>query len=347
MERSDGVPVHGRGLSPQVERARQHRRCCSTRLVREPRKSRYATAVKCLYLAGVVCALAVLVPRSTQAQPQATTSTLAPPAPPERKHRIEWRFPRFRWWEYAAAGAVTAGNLTLEHLYDQHPRDRWTSPILLDAPVRKYLRADPEGQRRAAKISDLLWYGSTYYVLADGIITPLASDRFNYDVAFQLTLLNWQAIGTSGLIARMFHVTVGRTRPSLQGCSHEEGAENPCEFRGASFLAGHTMMTSANAGLACANHRVLPLYGGGVPDRMVCPLMVSVAIAVGALRIIADKHWLSDDIAGWALGGAIGYGMPTLLHYRHVQRIVMPLPRAALLPWGNEHAGGLQFMGWL
>lgn len=262
------------------------------------------------------------------------------------EHRLVWNYPRFRLWEYVAAGAVTAGNLSLEIAYSKEPADRWTSPILLDGPMRDVFRGGTaESRLLADDISDYLWHGSTYYVLLDGLLTPLVSDRFNYDVAFQLTLLNWQAVGATGLLTRLTHVAVGRTRPSLQGCTNEEDSENRCEFRGASFIAGHAAMTSANAGLACANHQNLKLYGGGIPDAAVCPIMVTTAASVGVLRIIADKHWLTDTVVSWVLGGSIGYGMPYLLHYRHVRKVVSPLPNSALLPWGDANSAGVQFSG--
>lgn len=291
---------------------------------------------------------AVVAPRSapTTIAPQVATAVSS--TPPEAEHRLVWRFPRFRWWEYTAAGAVTVGNLLLEWRYRHEVEDSWTTPILADAPVRKWLRADtPAGRLRADDVSDYLWQGTTYYVLLDGLLTPLATDRLNTDVAFQLTLLNWQAIGLSGLLVRLVHVSVGRTRPSLQNCSTDPNSLNPCEFRGASFVGGHAMMTSANAGLACANHHFLPLYGGGMADALVCPVMVASALSVGTLRIVADKHWLSDTVPAWLLGGAIGFGMPYLLHYRYVRDAVSPLPNTALLPWATGTSAGLDFMGQL
>jgi hypothetical protein len=302
---------------------------------------------------GVSALLTLLsTPALAQAEPAepvaADSEAFAPPKPVERPHRIVWHYPRFRWWEYAAAGAVAVGNVSLEILYKSHPEDKWNGPILADATVRKWLLVeDPAAQRKANQLSDFGWYGSTWYVLLDGIITPLASDRLNADVAFQLTLLNWQAIGLSGLLARLAHDTAGRSRPSLQGCSDEPESTNKCEFRGASFVAGHAMMTSANAGLACANHYALPLYGGGVADALVCPVMVTTALSVGVLRMIADKHWFSDTVVGWAAGGSIGFGLPWLLHYgpTAVRRVASPFPDTALVPWVDEKSGGLQLIG--
>jgi membrane-associated phospholipid phosphatase len=224
----------------------------------------------------------------------------------------------------------------------------WTKPPSVDAAFRNWVRADTAaGRQTAADVSDYTWHGSTYYVLLDGLVTPLASDRLNTDVAFQLTLLNWQAIGLTGVLVRLVHVSVGRARPSLQNCSSDPDAENHCEFRGASFVGGHAMMTSANAGLACANHHYLPLYGGGLADSLVCPVMVAAALTVGTARIVADRHWLTDTVPSWIVGGAIGFGMPYLLHYRYVRDVASPLPNTALLPWATQTSAGLDFVGQL
>lgn len=303
------------------------------------------------------------LPASAQPAPNAEPAPSAEPAararpapapapareeviPRERPHRLVWRYPKFRWWEYAAAGAVSLGNISFEVLYQAEPRERWTGPVLLDAGARKWLRADSQATRlRVDDVSDYLWHGSTYYVLLDGLLTPLVSDRFNTEVALQLTLLNWQAIGLTGLLARLTHVAVGRRRPMLEGCSNDPDSANPCRFEGASFIAGHAMMTSANAGLACANHLSLPLYGGGIADDLVCPVMVTTALSVGVMRIIADKHWLSDTVPSWLVGGAIGFGMPYLLHYRYVRDVASPLPGTVLLPWADDTGAGVSFAG--
>jgi hypothetical protein len=294
-----------------------------------------------------------------------TTPALAAPAtpPPTRakskvpikafrdeektKRRLNWTYPRFRWWEYVAAGAVTVGNVSVEFAYQSKPKERWHSPILFDAEVRKALKGNEKWAQIATDVGDWSWYGVQNYVLLDGIITPLVSDKLNGDVALQLTLLNWQAVGLTGLVSRAAHITTGRTRPSLQGCSNEEDAENKCEFRGASFFSGHAAMTTASAALGCLNHHYLPLYGGGVADAIVCPVLLTGAATVGVARIVNDKHWISDVLVGWAVGGAIGFGLPYALHYAPsaVKVAMQPTPNTALVPWADETSGGVRFVG--
>jgi membrane-associated phospholipid phosphatase len=282
--------------------------------------------------------------------PRAVVVEPAPTVAPRSEHRLVWKYARFRWWEYVAAGAVTVGNLSMEALYQSQPAQSWHEPVLFDGAVRGWLKADTKDwERHATYIADYTWYATQWYVLADSIVTPLVSDKLNADVAFQLTLLNWQAVGLTGLLARVTHVTIGRTRPSLQGCSDDPEAENRCEFRGASFLSGHAAMTTASAGVGCMNHAYLPLYGGGVADALVCPVLLTGAATVGVLRIVTDKHWISDVIAGWALGGVIGFGLPYALHYSPsaVRSALQPRPNMAFIPWADSSSGGLQLVGLL
>jgi hypothetical protein len=237
----------------------------------------------------------------------------------------------------------------LEVAYQSQPKERWHGPVLFDGPVRDVLKGDEKAIRTATLVGDWTWYGVQNYVLLDGILTPLLSDKLNADVALQLTLLNWQAVGLTGLLSRTSHVAIGRTRPSLQGCSNEEGATNKCEFRGASFFSGHAAMTTASAALGCVNHHYLPLYGGGLADALVCPVLLTGAATVGVARMVTDRHWVSDVLVGWAVGGALGFGLPYALHYgpTALKAAMRPTRSTALVPWADETSGGLRFVGML
>jgi membrane-associated phospholipid phosphatase len=58
-----------------------------------------------------------------------------------------------------------------------------------------------------------------------------------------------------------------------------------------------------------------------------------LATADGVLRIMGDRHYLSDVLAGGALGFAFGYGVPTLLHYS------VPLTGLTLAPMKGSLVG--------
>ena len=266
------------------------------------------------------------------------------------QHRLVWRFPRFRTWQYVAVGVQTAANLTLE-LADVPSRTTdWRSPLFIDAPVREALLAESqEGRDRAATVSDVMWYTTQFYtVIVDSLLVPLAFDDWNTDVALQMTMINWQVLGLTGIITRIAHHTGGRARPSNYDCVPEPGDSLPCGEPGSSFFAGHVSMTTAGAALACAHHAALPLYGDGPAGAITCALLAASSVTVGVLRIVPDKHWMSDVIVGHLVGAGVGFGLPWLLHYQHPltpKLSSLGVTHVAWLPWATADSMSLSLVG--
>jgi len=52
---------------------------------------------------------------------------------------------------------------------------------------------------------------------------------------------------------------------------------------------------------------------------------------------------------GWAVGGAVGLGLPYALHYgpTALKVAMRPTPFTAFVPWADETSGGLRFVGML
>lgn len=271
----------------------------------------------------------------------------------EDEHRLAWVYPRFRLWQYISSAVVSGTNLYLEYKEGYYPDRWWKNGSLFDDAARSWLRADTEeGRSRADLWSDILWHPVQYYtVFVDSLLVPLAFDRGNTLVAWQMTMLNWQAIGAAFFLIRGSHIVFGRARPSNQGCSEEPNAEHPCSKKSSSFMGGHTGMAATGAGLACAHHQALPLYGGGVPEVIPCVVLNVASLTNGVLRVVADKHWATDIVAGYAVGLTIGWGLPWLLHYRLAEgeedvALVPGLPaNTALLPWMQEDTWGAAFVG--
>jgi membrane-associated phospholipid phosphatase len=286
-----------------------------------------------------------------QAAPEPLPAKAAAPTP----HRLNWTYPRFRLWEYFAAAGVSATGFFLQYGIEGDFRDSsWDNGILFDDAVRDALVAKSKaGRERAHMLGDFFWYIPQYFPVVDSIVTPLATDRLNFDVALQLTLLNWQAQGMSFLLTRVAHRTAGRARPSLQECAEDPYYDGACDVtstgRTASFISGHTSMSMSGAALTCAHHQALPLYGGNAADVAICVLALSAATTNGVLRIIADKHWTTDVLAGMAVGAGTGYGLPWLLHYRYgrfepVGAAFLP-QNTALIPLVSEDVYGLGLAG--
>ena len=74
-------------------------------------------------------------------------------------------------------------------------------------------------------------------------------------------------------------------------------------------------MSFTAASLVCMHHIHLELYGDPALDYGICGLALASAGTVGALRIVADKHWTSDVLVGTGIGLLSGLGVPYLFHY--------------------------------
>jgi membrane-associated phospholipid phosphatase len=132
-----------------------------------------------------------------------------------------------------------------------------------------------------------------------------------------MNVMNAQAIAGSGLVARLGHRLVGRERPDTDPCREDHDYDQTC-FGGtlASFPSGHVAGAMTAAGLSCAHHAYVAIYGHPALDLAACGFSTSSAIATGVLRLVADRHYVSDVIVSGIFGFGLGFGLPTLLHYR-------------------------------
>ena len=159
----------------------------------------------------------------------------------------------------------------------------------------------------------------TPYVV-DNFITALSIHQ-NADVALQLTLIDMQSLGLSGVLTLGAEHAVGRQRPYVAGCKGPDATDeigyNTCggadDFK--SFYSGHSAAMFTMAGLTCAHHQHLPLYGGGAPDALACAVMVGLATTGSLMRVVADRHWMTDVAVGASVGIFNGYFLPLVLHY--------------------------------
>lgn len=287
-------------------------------------------------------------PALRKAEPAQTRAL--PTKAEKRPHRLIWKYPKFRLWQYAAAGITSGVNVYIEFGGPDYPDSRYRGPVLFDSAARDLFRVNDSAKAESiASNSDYLWYGTQYFSFFDGIVTPLLFDNGNFEVAWQLSMINWQGIGLAFFMTRLAHLTVGRTRPSQYGCSHDPNAEFQCSSAGPSFISGHTSMSAVGAGMACMHHQFLPLYGGGAPDIAICAVMGASVLTVGSMRLMSDRHWASDVIAGLLVGGGIGVGLPWFLHYS--KRGPEPLgsgllpPTMAIVPTLNDGQPGLAAIG--
>jgi membrane-associated phospholipid phosphatase len=244
----------------------------------------------------------------------------APIAPVKDDHRLIWRkaWPRFRVIEYGITAALLLELALLEFRAKIRDSPNWTGGVLFDDAIRDGVRLESrEGRETAGDIADPITLGLQIYPLVESIVLPLATDRFNVDVATQLTLMNVEVLGAGGFANRFGHKVIGRERPSVAECKKDKSYDKFCKgSRYAGFPSGHTSGAFMGVGMTCAHHMHLPLYGGGAPDVTACAVTAVLGTADGVLRLMGDRHYATDIVAGAAIGFFAGFGIPTLLHYR-------------------------------
>jgi len=228
--------------------------------------------------------------------------------------RREW--PTFTAIEGASTVAAGVGTLVLFML--KTPKDpRWEGGILFDDAARSGLRLHSESARKKARdFGDLPYFSAPVIPL---IIDPLLAAwvaRGDTKAAVNLEAVGLEAFSYAGLASYVSTRISVRERPDSSECRRQRPRRN-CEPDTESFYSGHTTIAAASAGIVCANHRVMPLWGSRPADIGACALATTSAVASGVSRIMADRHYASDVIVGFGFGFGFGYAIPTLLHYSH------------------------------
>lgn len=241
----------------------------------------------------------------------------------DQEPTVQWRddWPRFRLVEGATLIAVTVGSSAIA-LSPVHDTALWDKPILFDKAARDLFKSnDKDTQAMAGLVSDRLYHGMVLApYLIDNYIIALGVHR-NPDVALQMTLINLQSLGLSGVMALGMEHGLGRARPYERECKDPNGFDpvgyNACGPPGGfqSFPSGHAAAAFTMASLTCVHHQHLPLWGGGWPDALACIGTMSLATTTGVLRLVVDRHWATDVVAGAAIGVFNGYFLPLWLHY--------------------------------
>lgn len=248
-----------------------------------------------------------------------TASGQQAPAPEPKDDAVAWRdaWPRFRPLEFVATGALLGGTATI-YLTQDFKDNASAAENPLDTLVRDGLRFDSrEGRDTARYVGDFFFrMGVAYPYLVDTLGVAWIGHGSG-DVAGQMFLINTQSFGLTAALSLSTEYFVGRARPSTAPCEQDEDYEQFCDGSDeyGSFISGHTAVAATGAGLTCAHHQNLPLYGGGAGDDIACGVGVAGAVITGLARIANDRHWFSDVMSGWAVGALSGYALPVWLHY--------------------------------
>jgi membrane-associated phospholipid phosphatase len=242
----------------------------------------------------------------------------------QEEQRMTWRsdWRRVGPLEYSTTAGFTLGYFGVRYVIPPADTALWTRPIWFDAATRDAIVIrSRRGRHTAGRISDAVLYLSILQPLfIDSFLIAAIQDQ-NTDVAIQMGVISTQSLSMTLFLNGVTKRLVARERPFGSACARDpeytEGCEELERFR--SYYSGHAAITATGAGLVCAHHTHLPLYGGGIADAGACLGALTGTLATGVLRIASDRHWATDVISGYLLGFSVGYLLPTLLYYRSFQ----------------------------
>jgi hypothetical protein len=258
----------------------------------------------------LVVALLVAAPLHAQAPPPAQT----PPSTPADAPIAKWEVP------LTIAGMVTV--LASSSLLAP-AACRWceTTPSGADAvngldrSTRDALRWSDANVGKADALSNVTVYA------------PFAVALIHRDLDSRGILTVLQAVTTAALIGQVTKVAAARERPLYH--YRLPGTTDQPKDRNESFVSGHTaeafaMVVSTARVTAARRRKTKWLWISGVP----------LAVATGYFRIAADKHYLTDVLAGAGVGIASGYLVPALHGGRSAKR-------PTIAAFGGAHDGSV------
>jgi membrane-associated phospholipid phosphatase len=277
----------------------------------------------------------------------ALAASVARAQPVPQTHRLHWD----PAWSHAGqadwvVSALSLSVVTFELgvLQPIRPPVRWADSNPFDDGVRSALRLSSPGARGALEIASWAIWGTqmAYPVLVD---VPYAWKRYGYGVARDLFWQDAVTLLVAGAVDGMLRDLTGRVRPDVWDCYQRNGES--C-FTSAdatrSFPGGHLVNSAAAAGLVCTQHLAMRLYGPPW-DAVACATTITASATVAVFRVLSDNHWATDQIAGLAIGGLIGWGIPYFMHL-HGRRanagrdLRAPSALVLPLPFVVDHGGG-------
>lgn len=226
---------------------------------------------------------------------------LAEPRPgPESLWRDEW--PQYRTSELVAtlaAGAVTGAIV----LYGPVDEPRWRGGILFDDAVRNAVRARGRTAHRTYRtIGDYTYHLSPVLPFIDALVVSTLGHH-DPKLAGNLAMMALEAYSYTGVSAFITTELSARQRP--------DGSDTQ------SFFSGHAAIAATGAGLVCANHTRIALYGNSLADVAACVVASLNALTTATTRVVADRHYATDVILGTGIGFGFGYAVPVVLHYSY------------------------------
>ena len=243
------------------------------------------------------------------------------PAPARDRRGLLWPNGQRQvsWGEVAAVGVLAGGVVAVRHVGSTET-PRWTRVNGFDTAVRRALRLEPSHLETIAMGSNVTLYAvAAYPVVVEDIGLVLIRNR-NPRLLAELAVIDGQAFAMMGLAMGISKLVTARQRPYAYGLGCSDAPNGPgcgTDDRNRAFFSGHSAMSFTGAGLVCFHNQLFPnLYGKPAIGRGVCGAALAVATSTALFRVMGDKHWGSDVIAGAGVGLFSGWMLPWLLHGR-------------------------------
>jgi membrane-associated phospholipid phosphatase len=265
------------------------------------------------------------VAQSSPVESGAPASVVRAPAAPARKFRfapgggapIPWpsHYRRHHWVDGALLAGFGTAAVTAALLGPK--AQGLTGGWWFDEDVRDALLPESyEAQLLARNLSDvLLTLGVSYAFIGDPLVNATWL-RKSPDTGRQLGLMNLEVLAITLGIQQVAANAISRERPYGRTCGTEFLDERTIDCEGddlnRSHFSGHTATTFAVASVTCMHHTHLPLSGEAA--WIPCTVGYASATATAVLRVVGDKHYATDVIAGALAGSLIGLAVP-FFHY--------------------------------
>lgn len=258
-----------------------------------------------------------------------------------------------RWRKFGIGNQILLGvgyaGAALSAAIRPHP-PRWRTQNALDEWGRRTLGIQRYDRALWARdVSDFLVSVNLVYPLLIDSLIIMAWYRQSEEVATQMALITLESVAVAGMVQGLTSALTSRERPFVRDCGKtidERLDDCHASNRYRSFFSGHTSNAFAAASVTCTHHVRHRVFGDTVADGLACGAAFASASTVGLMRVMGQRHYVSDVLVGAAIGTMSGLGIPWLLHYRlseDTSRTTTPATSLTLLPLPNGISVGGTF----
>jgi membrane-associated phospholipid phosphatase len=216
--------------------------------------------------------------------------------------------------DYFLIGGLT-GTTLLASRYRLKPNPDFPT-LTWDEEARNSIRAgSARGRLQAATISDV--------ALGMMVAAPFLNEGWHHfeqkqewSTTQRALVTSLEAYSVTGLLVVANKNLFQRPRPYSYECAGDPHYDKNCFQPDAtmSFFSGHTAFAFTGAGLVCSFEQEFRNPDSAIFENPACLGAIGISSTVGLMRIRADKHFLTDVLAGAVIGFSSGYFLPKLLH---------------------------------